>query len=86
MPVAKSIIMNVVEYPQTAQLVVGLKAAFAEGVEIVSLVDNAQVVATIPSQASAEQALARRVAEHWAASPEVIDELAASFREEPKKW
>lgn len=83
---AKSCILDVGKYPQTAQLVTGIKAAFADGAVFVSLVQDAELVATIPSRAAAEQAMARRVAEHWATSPEVIDELAASFQEAPKKW
>jgi uncharacterized caspase-like protein len=79
-------LLYVEHYPQTDQLLAAANEQFNKGAQSVALVMGNQIVGTILSRNAAQKALARQVAEHWIASPEMLKDLEASLEEKPEAW
>jgi hypothetical protein len=79
-------LLHIEKFPKTSDLWQAVDEQFRQGTDTVDLVMDAQIVGTILSPSAAQRALARKVAEHWLANPEMLKELAVSLDEKPEDW
>jgi len=79
-------LIHIEQFPQTSQLVAELRSEFAKGADTLVIVDNDQILGTFLSREATQKALARKIAEQWVRSPDMLGNLADSLEEQPKKW
>ena len=81
-----NILIQANDFPDTKALLQAVSAGFENSAGAVVVVDGSRIVGTMLSPIAAQKALARQVAEHWIANPDMLQELSASLVEEPEEW
>jgi hypothetical protein len=79
-------LVHIERFPETSQLVAEVKSQFAGGSDSLVFVVNDQILGTFVSRGATQKALARKVAEQWIRDPEILEGLANSLEEQPRKW
>jgi hypothetical protein len=68
------------------QLLAELKSQLAGGADTLVFMEKDQILGTFLSRGATQKALVRKVAEQWIRDPEMLGDLDASLKEQPKKW